>query len=532
MTNHVPVIVAGGGTGAVAAALAACESGQHVLLVARHHWLGGQLTTQGIPPDEHRWIEQCGCTQSYRDFRNRIRAHYRSNVALTEAAANDPFLNPGNAWVSRLAFEPKVGAAVIEQMLSPHVDGGRLTILRNAEVMKVGKRGNRVSACTIRSGEVETSWTCDFLLDATEAGDILPLSGTAYVTGAEARAETGEPSALERADPKAMQAITVPFAIEYRPGEDHTIARPEAYDFWASYAPGFWCGNLFSFTQVNPMTMEPVQALLFHDSQNKRQFPFKTGRSLREASVLWSYRRIVDGSYRKDGANDVTMVVWIQNDYWRGNLVDVAKDDYDRSLQDAKQQSLSFLYWLQTEAPRPDGGKGYPGLKLRKDIFETEDGLSVEPYIRESRRIRSLFTIREQHIAHHVRGDAGAARFHDSVGIGMYRIDLHPDTAGHSYVDLATCPFQIPLGALIPVVTNGLIAAAKNIGTTHITNGAYRLHPVEWNIGEAAGALAAFSISRNVEARAVREDPALLEAFQTHLLERGVELEWPVFHAY
>jgi hypothetical protein len=45
------------------------------------------------------------------------------------------------------------------------------------------------------------------------------------------------------------------------------------------------------------------------------------------------------------------------------------------------------------------------------------------------------------------------------------------------------------LGALIPIRMENLLPAAKNIGTTHITNGCYRMHPVEWNIGEAAGAL-------------------------------------------
>ena len=41
-----------------------------------------------------------------------------------------------------------------------------------------------------------------------------------------------------------------------------------------------------------------------------------------------------------------------------------------------------------------------------------------------------------------------------------------------------------------------LLPACKNIGTTHITNGCYRLHPVEWNIGEAAGVLAAEAMVR------------------------------------
>ena len=78
--------------------------------------------------------------------------------------------------------------------------------------------------------------------------------------------------------------------------------------------------------------------------------------------------------------------------------------------------------------------------------------------------------------------------------MGWYPIDIHnsgPDDVG---VSCRTRPFQIPLGALIPVRVRNLLAGAKNLGTTHVTNGCYRLHPVEWNIGEAAGALAAYAL--------------------------------------
>ena len=100
----------------------------------------------------------------------------------------------------------------------------------------------------------------------------------------------------------------------------------------------------------------------------------------------------------------------------------------------------------------------------------------------------------------------GAQAFHDSVGIGAYRIDLHPSTAGRSYVDVSSWPFQIPLGALIPVRVRNLLPACKNLGTTHITNGCYRLHPVEWNIGEASGALAAYCLDKDLVPRQVREE--------------------------
>ena len=62
---------------------------------------------------------------------------------------------------------------------------------------------------------------------------------------------------------------------------------------------------------------------------------------------------------------------------------------------------------------------------------------------------------------------------------------------------------------------------------THITNGAYRVHPVEWSVGEAAGLLAAFCLERKVTPRAVRNGPQLREEFQSLLIRQGIELQWP-----
>ena len=103
------------------------------------------------------------------------------------------------------------------------------------------------------------------------------------------------------------------------------------------------------------------------------------------------------------------------------------------------------------------------------------------------RRIRAEFTVLEQHIAHPLRPD-GPEIFDDSVGIGCYRIDLHPRMNGAGYLDIGCWPFQIPLGSMIPVRVENLLPGGKNLGVTHITNGAFRLHPVEWNIGEVGRA--------------------------------------------
>jgi FAD dependent oxidoreductase len=117
-------------------------------------------------------------------------------------------------------------------------------------------------------------------------------------------------------------------------------------------------------------------------------------------------------------------------------------------------------------------------LRLRGDVTGTPGGLAKALYVRESRRIVAEHTV--------VEHELGVAH-PDSVGIGSYRIDLHPRTGGEGYLDIDAPPFEIPLGALIPVRMENLLPGAKNLGTTHIANGCHRLHPVEWNVGEAAG---------------------------------------------
>ncbi len=123
------IAIIGGGVGGCAAALAAVRSGLNVILTEETDWVGGQLTSQAVPPDEHPWIEQFGCTRSYRNYRESVRAYYRAHYKMTEAARARVELNPGNGTVSRLTHEPRVSLTVIEAMLEPYVKSGRLRIL-------------------------------------------------------------------------------------------------------------------------------------------------------------------------------------------------------------------------------------------------------------------------------------------------------------------------------------------------------------------------------------------------------------------
>ncbi len=520
------ILIVGGGTGGCAAALGAASMGFRVIMTEITDWIGGQLTSQAVPPDEHRWIEGAGCTRRYREFRNGVRQYYRDHYPLLPAARANPRLNPGAGGVSRICHEPRVALAVLEQMMAYDRAAGRLQVLLERKPVVAETRGDSVCAVSLenpRTGEVEII-AANYVLDATELGDLLALAGVEYVSGAESQDETGEPHAVNGpAQPENVQSITWCFPMAHDPDGDHTIEKPAQYERWRDYVPDLnpaWTGKLLSWVHCHPPTLEPRQRVLF------------PGEAQNLDDALWLFRRLIASEHYPEGAmpHEVTLVNWPQNDYWEGNIIDKPEEEVARSLEESKQLSLSLFYWLQTEAPRPDGGQGYPGLYLRPGMVGTDDGLAKHPYIRESRRIRAAFTVTEEHVGTEARGGDQAAIFPDSVGVGCYRIDLHPSTGGDNYIDISSLPFQIPLGALIPVRVENLLPACKNLGVTHITNGCYRLHPVEWNIGEAAGLLAAFCLSRSVAPRAVRDSQELLSDFQ-HLLEaQGVELAWPRTH--
>jgi hypothetical protein len=465
-----------------------------------------------------------GCTAAYRHYRHAVREYYTRNYPLTEEARAIAYLNPGGGGVSKLTHEPRVSVAVLEEMLAPHVSAGRLTVLLSHKPVAADVSGDRVMSVSVKDVESGAARAIHarYFADATEQGDLLPLTRTEYVAGFESRKETGEPHAPAEAQPRNLQSFTSCFAMDYRPGEDHTIDKPDEYSFWREYTPDLkpaWIGRLLSWTASEPRTLR------------ERKLPFDPECDEKAtAGGWWLYRRIARRRNFKPGAysSDITLVNWPQNDYWLGNILDVGEEETARHRKRAGQLSLSLLYWMQTEA-------GWKGLRLRSDIVGTETGLAKYPYIRESRRIRAEFTVLEQHVGTDARmqltgkrkEELAAEPFADSVGVGSYRIDLHPSSGGDNYIDISSLPFEIPLGSLIPRRVENLLAAAKNLGVTHITNGCYRLHPVEWNVGESAGLLAAEAIRLGEPPRKIRNTQKLRLAFQTRIQAQGVEIHWP-----
>lgn len=506
------VVIAGGGLGGVAAALTLCDAGYSVALTEETHWLGGQISAQGVPAlDENYWVEGSGATRRYQELRARIRQHYRAQLAVPDTTSA---LDPGGCWASGLAFEPCVGEAAIEAMLQPTIASGKFTVLRRCKSYRVNQDNDRIESIDVV--DLDTGATrrlrAKLFLDATELGDLLALGGIEHRVGAESQAETGEPHAPAAADPACVQAFTYSLILERRPGEGHTLRGLAGCDAddppWAT--PSDWIQPVSGATEAP--SWPPFFAPL----------PGQPG-------SLWTYRRLIDAAqFRRDAQPyDLALINLPAIDYRGGSLLAGTPEDQLRHLQAARQLSYCFLQWLQRDAPRADGGRGYPELRLATDAFGTDDGLPMFPYIRESRRIVALTTIREQDVAAaSLPGELRGRFCDDSVGIGHYGLDMHAGPCDEPQLAPATRPFQIPMGALVPVRVRNLLPAGKNIGTTHITASCYRLHPIEWAIGEAAGAIAAECLATGLSTQELHAKPSAVRAIQERLVHGGAPIFW------
>jgi len=194
-------------------------------------------------------------------------------------------------------------------------------------------------------------------------------------------------------------------------------------------------------------------------------------------------------------------------------------------LRQAKQLSLSLLYWMQTDAPKPMEGRAGKGSGCRKDIAGTEDGLAKAAYVRESRRIQAEFTILEQHVGAQMRGGAEAAAFRR---FGRRR--LLPDRSASRCGRDQLHRYQF---AAVPNSAGRADSQAGRKSASRLQEYRHDAHHErfvtacirsEWNIGEAAGAVAAQAIRTGQTPRAIHANKKLVEDLQVNLKKQGSSL--------
>lgn len=519
--NSVPtcqVLVIGGGTGGVAAAEDLARQGISVIMTEPTSHLGGQFTAQGVStPDENRYIERDPGpgTQHYRELRDQVRAIYAAKPGISPSRA----VNVGQCWVSRISGEPSVWEQAIDSRLAPleGPHGIRAILLRHALISINRYPGNgQISYADFL--DLDTGRRirigAQYVLDASETGKAIALSGCPWTIGQESQATYGEPDAPPEPHPDWIQSFTYSFDVRWTPPGSAPlpiIAKPADYDEFLSW-------GLYSLEYDYPPPRGMVTYKMLAKAPNT-------------LGPFWTYRRLVAASSFKNNpqyADDIALINWRGNDYHAASFIGKPVDEQLRVLTQAKEFAQGFLYWLQTSCPRDDGsGLGYPEIQPAGDELGG-DGFAPMPYLRESRRLLAQETLTENDlIAPQSDPDAKTGTdFPDSVGTALYSIDIHP-ALGEPPVLKAALPYEIPLGAFLTRSgPTNILPAAKDWGASRLALASARMHPTEWEAGEIAANLAAFCLKRDIPPSTVRADSALLSAFQSELTADGITLRW------
>ncbi len=512
-TRTCDVLVVGGGTGGVAAANALIRRGLRVIITEPTGSIGGQFTSQLVSaPDESLHIEwEPGTsTCSYRRLRAEVRADYATRTDVLPGAGQ----NIGGCWVSRVSATPDVWERQMRERLA-----GADALLTRHQLISITNGDNRfrhADFVDLDSGTV-TRISAFFLLDATEDGDALRLAGLPTVIGQESQDEYGEPEAPPEVHGDWVQSFTYCFVVRWASSGEplSTVAPPDEYD---------------TFRAMGEYTLD------YEYSHPPRTVTYKV---LEKADggggPFWTYRRLLAASSFAGGVSpfgDLALINWRGNDFNDETYLGKSADEQLRVLRRGKAFAQGFLYWLQTECPRDDEqGFGYPEMQLvtGRDVPGIGmDGFALHPYVRESRRLLAQFTLTANHLTAGLHdGASWGTEFVDSVGCAYYPMDIHPSKNEPPLLARAL-PYHLPLGAFL--TRSGpanVLPASKNFGASRLALASARMHPTEWLVGEVAGTLAAFCLSRGLLTPSlVRETPELLTEFQTELRQAGIPLHW------
>lgn len=446
------VLVIGGGTGGTAAAIQAARSYADVILVESTPWLGGMLTTAGVSATDGNHRLPSGI---WGEFRQKLYEHYGGPEAVA------------TGWVSNTQFEPHVGNQIWERMADQEKT---LRRMHGYWVEEVIREGSTVRGAVFQNeaGE-QMRVNAKVVIDATELGDVIALSGAAWRAGQDPKSLTGEEFAPEEVNDFVQDLTYVAILKDY--GTDKTIPRPESYD------PSVFdcmCAELCSQPDENMVSCDK----------------------------MLEYGRLPGNKY---------MINWPNkgNDFY-ANILEMTREERLRVYEKAKEHTLNCVYFLQTEG-------GYSHLGIAEDEYPTDDNLPFIPYHRESRRLQGVVFLTVSDLQDPY-ADTTRPYYKTAVAVGDYPLDHHHDQNERSPKEIfpAIPSFSVPYECLVPESIDGLLVADKNISVSHAANGSTRLQPCVILIGQAAGTAAALAARKNIVPREVP-----VRELQSQLLEAG-----------
>ncbi|MBQ7168835.1 MAG: FAD-dependent oxidoreductase [Synergistaceae bacterium] len=525
--DNYDIIIAGAGTGGISAAIQAASMGAEVLVVEPSGMIGGQAIAAGVANMDDLSAQTSGI---YADFISRVEEYYSARGKSIGTSYWDP---------RNLAFEPHIGRRILQDMARGE---DAPDIIYNSEIVGVGKEevisvnssevtdSPRINSVIIRTPDGMRNITCKILIDATEYGDILPLAGADYRAGN---------SATPSINPDAMiQDITWTAVIRKYPGGVPEHLRPKnplpGYDMARENYSHYVAKDGFTFKGQYPVKL-PVD-FITHNVYRGLPDSFTPGnfdatpenwQNITKCSVNWG--NDFPGQ-QKIGSKYGLPVSYLEDRNLRARLE-----------RDALIKTLHFIYYMQNElgeswsVDENEYGTLQEAAKDLPDEWKViARHLPPVPYVRESRRGIGERTLTSRELFGNslsYKDGGGNSEFQDAIAIGCYHLDLHhTDIEADMESDLGEKQvhieqhrphgnFQVPMNILISRNVDGLIFAEKNLSMSRLVAGALRLQPITMMTGQAAGALAAVAVSRNIQPRSVKAIHV-----QSALLKAGVNL--------
>lgn len=424
------VLVIGAGAGGTAAAIQSARLGVKTILIEPTTMLGGMLTAAGVSCTDGNDQLPSGI---WEEFRQALYKHYGRKR-----------LNTG--WVSNTNFEPKVGDSIFKAWAAHEKN---LEVYYGYEFESVQKTGNKVTGATLRKKDNSEALKikATVVIDGTELGDVFAAAGAAYDLGMDDPAVSGEKEAREKNN--IIQDLTWAAILkDYGAGTDKTIQQPAGYD-----PKIFYCTCTDAPCEGKPWNGDKIKML------NYGKLPRSPGAKQDKYMLNWP-----------PFGNDIYL-----------NVVEESSESRVKSYELAKQHTLGFIYFMQTEL-------GMKNIGLADD--ELDGGMALIPYNREGRRVKGVVRMN----INHVKNPYDNTLYRTGISVGDYPVDHHHARYPGKVPEIEFPPipaYNIPMGTLVPEKIDGLIVCEKGISVTNIVNGTTRLQPVVLLTGQAAGVLAA-----------------------------------------
>jgi len=508
------VVIAGGSTAAFAAAVGAAEAGARVALLEPTDWVGGQITSSGVPAIDEAWHK----------LNDESGTLLMDVAAVARSPANiSPLLRdmlrdtgcPGNCWVSRFCFEPR--RFLRDHLLPLEQSLETLTVFRETVVKRATTAGGRITELTAikrtpRTGLPQRGYdhlpsqdladwysatdsdrfTKELLvfaagpqtqfIDATEWGELLVLADAPYLIGVEST------DGGRQGNQRVGQSITYGFVQELHAtadsSRDQGVPDPEVDKLGLGDYGDRPNGWELVWTYRRLRTTAPNSRQIHNGDLCLQNWGYYVGRDVGGNDYPFGYLFLDADNARQQLAD------------WRGG-VDLAV------MANAEARAFAWHHWFADHAPAE---YGRDRISLAKNVLGTGHGLSKLPYIRDTRRSVGLdgFLLRVEDLV--PTGPGQLARiWEDRIALGAYPVDIHP-MAGVIYPDYIhreydVAPFTIPFRALTNDRLGNLLVAGKTMAQSFLANSATRLHPTEWSTGIAAGVSAAMMAEREMTSR-------------------------------